>query len=67
MSLRLILWTVVMAYVGFLIVGKGSNPPMGVTITGLLLGGGMGLVLAAMFSRRAKRKREPSWGGLRRY
>ncbi|MBV8892802.1 MAG: hypothetical protein JO266_12685 [Acidobacteria bacterium] len=58
MTTRLILWMVVMAGVGFLIAGKGSYLPWGVTISGAVLGAGFGLLLALTFSRRAHRKRE---------
>jgi len=67
MSLRLILWTIAMAYVGFLIVGRGSVSSLGVTTSGALMGAGVGLILALMFSRREKRKHQPSLNTLRRY
>jgi membrane associated rhomboid family serine protease len=53
---RLILWTIAMAYVGFLLVGRGSYLPLGVTISGALIGAGSGSILAAMFSSRVRRK-----------
>lgn len=40
MSARLLLWMLIMAWVGFFIVGKGS---LGVTVSGGVLGAGMGL------------------------
>jgi membrane associated rhomboid family serine protease len=67
MSIRLILWTLAMAYVGFLIVGRGAVSPLGVTISGALMGAGAGLIVALMFSRREKRKHQPSLHTLRRY
>jgi membrane associated rhomboid family serine protease len=66
MSIRLIAWTIAMAYVGFLIVGRGSAAPLGVAASGALMGAGMGLILALMFSRREKRKHQPSLNILRR-
>ena len=66
MTLRLITWMVVMAWVGFFIAGRGSYMPLGLTITGALLGAGAGVLLAAVFSRREKRKHE-SKGSVRRY
>jgi membrane associated rhomboid family serine protease len=59
MNMRLILWMVVMACVGFLIAGKGSYLPLGVTLSGAVLGAGFGLLLALTFSRRAQRKSQP--------
>jgi membrane associated rhomboid family serine protease len=67
MSIRLILWTIAMAYVGFLIVGRGSVSPLGVTTSGALMGAGVGLILALMFSSREKRKHQLSLNTLRRY
>lgn len=67
MSIRVICWTMAMAYAGFLIVGKGAMAPLGVTTSGALLGGGFGLILALMFSRRSKRKNQLSVHTLRRY
>jgi membrane associated rhomboid family serine protease len=66
MNIRLILWTLAMAYVGVLVVGKGSYLPLNVTASGALMGGGLGLILAIMFSRRSRRKRA-SLSALRRY
>jgi len=56
-----------MAYAGFLIVGKGAMAPLSVTASGALLGAGVGLILALMFSRRSKRKHQLSIPALRRY
>jgi multisubunit Na+/H+ antiporter MnhB subunit len=66
MALRLIMWVVVMACLGFYIAGRGSYTPLGLTITGALLGAAAGVVFATVFSRREKRKRE-SKGSVRRY
>jgi membrane associated rhomboid family serine protease len=66
MSSRLILWPVVMACVGFFILGKGSYEPLGMSISGALLGAVLGLLLASMFARRAKRKHEPRSNFVRR-
>jgi multisubunit Na+/H+ antiporter MnhB subunit len=66
MTLRLIIWAVVMACVGFYIAGRGSYMPLDVTITGLALGAGAGVLFASVFSRREKRKRD-SKGGIRPY
>jgi hypothetical protein len=57
---RILLWTFLMALVGFLIAGKGSYLPLSVTISGAVMGAGIGLLLAIVFSNREKRKREPT-------
>jgi drug/metabolite transporter (DMT)-like permease len=57
MNLRVVLWTLVMAYVGFLWVGKGSQSLNDITISGAVLGAVVGFSLAVMFTRRAKRRR----------
>ena len=56
MHLRIILWTVAMAYGGFLWAGRGSQGLTSVSVSGALVGAAMGFLLAIMFSRRAKRK-----------
>jgi membrane associated rhomboid family serine protease len=56
MYLRLILWTLVMAYVGFLWVGRGERLVDDITISGALFGAMVGFGLAIMFTRRARRK-----------
>lgn len=67
MSIRLICWTIAMAYVGFLIVGRGSISALSVSASGALMGGGLGLILALMFSRRERRRHQPSLNTLKRY
>ena len=47
MTIRLLLWRILMAWVGFFIAGNASYLPVG--ITGAILGAGVGL-LAATFS-----------------
>jgi hypothetical protein len=47
-----------MAYVGFLLIGKGSYQPLGMTTSGGLLGAGFGFVLASTFAGRAQRKKK---------
>lgn len=59
MSIRLLFWMLIMAWVGFFIAGKGSYLPFGVTISGALMGAGAGLMLGVMFSRREKRRHVP--------
>jgi membrane associated rhomboid family serine protease len=56
MNLRIILWTLAMAYGGFLWAGRGAQSVNSVSITGALIGALTGLLLAIIFSRRARRK-----------
>lgn len=56
MNLRVILWTLAMAYGGFLWAGRGAQSLNAVTLSGALIGAVTGLLLAIIFSRRAKRK-----------
>lgn len=62
---RLIVWTVAMAYVGFLCAGRGSYFPTSVTVSGALMGAGGGSILALVFTSRSLRK-EQSLKWLRR-
>lgn len=59
MNIRLIVWMLIMAWVGFFIAGKGSYLPLGVTISGAVMGAGLGLILGFIFSRREKRRHVP--------
>jgi membrane associated rhomboid family serine protease len=56
MNLRVILWTLAMAYGGFLWAGRGAQSLNAITVSGALIGAVTGLLLAIIFSRRAKRK-----------
>jgi len=56
MTIRVILWTLAMAYGGFLWAGRGAQSLNGVSITGALIGALTGFLLAIIFARRAKRK-----------
>jgi membrane associated rhomboid family serine protease len=64
MSLRLIVWTLCMAYVAFLLAGtKGAFSP-GIAITAAFLGAMIGFCLGIMFANRAHRRhRENVLGG----
>jgi len=54
---RLTFWTIAMAYAVFLMVGKGSTHlPVSVAASAVLMGVASGLILGAMFSRRAARR-----------
>jgi hypothetical protein len=50
MTNRILLWTLVMAFVGSFVAGKGSYLPLGLTISGAVTGVGIGLLLAIVFS-----------------
>jgi membrane associated rhomboid family serine protease len=56
---RILLWAFVMAGVGFVVAGRGSYLPLGVTVSGAIMGAGIGVLLAIMFSHRETRRREP--------
>jgi hypothetical protein len=64
MSLRLIVWTLCMAYVAFLLAGtKGAFSP-GIAITAAFLGAMIGFCRGIMFANRAHRRhREDVLGG----
>jgi len=55
-SRRVILWTLAMAYCGFLIAGRGSPSLDSNTISEAALGAVLGFLLALLFTLRAKRK-----------
>ena len=57
MNARVVLWITAMAYAGFLIIGKGSFQPLGVTTSGGLLGAGFGFVLASTFAGREQKRK----------
>ena len=59
MNIRLILWTIVMAYGGFLWAGRGVPSFNSISISGALMGAALGFLLAIMFSRRDRRKHIP--------
>jgi hypothetical protein len=65
MNLRLILWTLCMAYVGFLLAGTKSAPSLNVVIIAAFLGALIGFALGIMFANRAHRKAQLD-GGVRR-
>jgi len=55
-SRRMILWTVAMAYCGFLIAGRGSRSFDNNAISAALIGAVLGLLLFVLFTFRARRK-----------
>jgi uncharacterized membrane protein YccC len=54
--LRIILWTICMAYCGFLIAGSGTRSFDKNTIAETLIGAVLGFLLAVLFKLRARRK-----------
>ncbi len=73
MKVRAILWTVTMAYTGFLLTGQGLRTFNNLSITEGLLGALTGFLLAVMFTLREKRRQRaglitysiahlPNWG-----
>jgi hypothetical protein len=59
-SVRVILWTVAMAYAGFLLTGQGLRTFNNLSITQAFLGALTGFFLAIMFTLRQKRRRRPA-------
>jgi hypothetical protein len=55
-SRRMILWTVAMAYCGFLIAGRGSRSFDNNTVSEAIIGAVLGLLLFLLFTLRARRK-----------
>jgi RsiW-degrading membrane proteinase PrsW (M82 family) len=56
MNFRLILWTLCMAYVGFLLAGAKNASSPNVVVTAAFLGALIGFALGVMFANRAHRK-----------
>jgi hypothetical protein len=59
MKVRAILWTVTMAYTGFLLTGQGLRTFDSLSVTEGLLGALEGFLLAVMFTLRERRRRRP--------
>jgi hypothetical protein len=59
-SVRAILWTVAMAYSGFLLTGQGLQTFNNLSITEAFLGALTGFLLAIMFTLREKRRQRPA-------
>jgi hypothetical protein len=57
---RLILWTVTMAYTGFLLTGQGLRTFNSLSISEACLGALTGILLAIMFILRERRRRRPA-------
>jgi hypothetical protein len=60
-AIRLILWTVTMAYAGFFLTGQGLRTFNNLSISEACLGALTGFLLAIMFILREKRRRRPAF------
>jgi hypothetical protein len=60
MKVRAILWTVTMAYTGFLLTGQGLRTFNSLSITEGFLGALTGSLLAVMFTLRQRRRQRPA-------
>jgi len=60
-SVRVILWTVAMAYTGFILTGQELRPFNSLSITEASLGALTGFFLAIMFSLRERRRQGPAF------
>ena len=59
MKARAILWTVTMAYTGFVLTGQGLRTFNSFSVTEGFLGALTGLLLAIMFTLRERRRQRP--------
>ena len=57
---RVILWTVAMAYTGFLLTGQGLRTFNSLSITEAFLGALTGFLLAILFTLRERRRQRPA-------
>ncbi len=60
MKFRAVLWTVAMAYTGFLLTGQGLRTFNELSITEAFLGALTGFFLAVMFTLRERRRQKPA-------
>jgi len=63
-SVRVILWTVAMAYTGFILTKQGLRTFNSLSITEAFLGALAGFFLAIMFILRERRRQRPAFVGL---
>jgi membrane associated rhomboid family serine protease len=56
LSVRIVIWTVMMAYAGFLMTGSKSLTAPGMTLTTAFFGALVGFLLAIMFTLRQHRR-----------
>lgn len=59
-AVRIILWTIAMAYTGFLLTGQGLRTFNSLSISEASLGALTGFLLAIMFTLREKRRQRPA-------
>ena len=62
-SVRVILWTVAMAYTGFILTNQGLRTFNSLSITEAFLGSLAGFFLAIMFTLRERRRQRPAFIG----
>jgi hypothetical protein len=60
---RVTLWTVAMAYTGFILTNQGLRTFNSLSITEAFLGGLTGFLLAIMFTLRERRRQRPAFIG----
>jgi hypothetical protein len=60
-TIRLILWTVSMAYTGFILTNQGLRTFNSLSITEAFLGALTGFLLAIMFTLRDRRRQKPAF------
>jgi hypothetical protein len=60
-SVRIILWTLAMAYTGFILTNQGLRTFNSLSITEALLGALTGFFLAIMFTLRERRRQRPAF------
>jgi hypothetical protein len=61
LPVRVILWTLAMAYAGFLLTGQGLRTFNSLSITEAFLGALTGFLLAIMFTLRERRRQRPAF------
>jgi hypothetical protein len=62
-SVRVILWTVALAYTGFILTNQGLRTFNSLSITEAILGALTGFFLAIMFTLRERRRPRPAFVG----
>ena len=60
-AVRVILWTLAMAYTGFILTGQGLHAFNSLSLTEAFLGALTGFLLAIMFTLREKRRQRPAF------
>jgi hypothetical protein len=62
-SVRVVLWTVAMAYTGFILTNQGLQTFNSLSVTEAFLGALTGFFLAMMFTLRERRRQRPAFVG----